>query len=151
LAFSGTVAVVLDWYGMDNHKYLLVYWLWIVFVCHLFAEPEQQRRTLFVNARFFLCFIFLAAAAQKLSSPTYRSGEMFETHLYLDSRFTAFGKLIGVDPSVPDAAQKTMALFRSPLSKPVGNELEFPGTDRARLAALILTWWDAALQLLIGL
>src|SRR5262245_40423930 len=75
---------------------------------------------------FFLCFIFLAAAAQKLSSPTYRSGEMFEYYLYVDSRFTAFGKFIGIDPSVPDAVQKTIALFRSPFLKLVDNELELP-------------------------
>ena len=151
LALSATIVVILDWHIVDNHKYLLLYWLWILFFCHFLAEPEQKRRTLLFNARFFLCFIFLAAAAQKLSSPTYRSGEMFEYYLYVDSRFTAFGKLFGIDPSVPDAVQKQIALFRSPYSKPIDNDLELPGTDRARGAALVLTWWDASLQLLIGL
>ena len=151
LALSATIVVARDWHVVDNHKYLLLYWLWILFFCHFLAEPEQKRRTLLFNARFFLCFIFLAAAAQKLSSPTYRSGEMFEYYLYVDSRFTAFGKLFGIDPSVPDAVQKQIALFRSPYSKPLDNELELPGTDRARATALVLTWWDASLQLLIGL
>jgi len=76
---------------------------------------------------------------------------MFEYYLYVDSRFTAFGKFIGIDPSVPDAVQKTIALFRSPFLKLVDNELELPATPRARVAALVLTWWDASLQLLIGL
>ena len=151
LALSATVVIVHDWHEADNHKYLLLYWLWILFFCHFLAKPKQQRRVLLFNARFFLCFIFLAAAAQKLSSPTYRSGEMFEYYLYVDSRFTAFGKLIGIDPSVPDAAQKRIALFRSSFLKLADNELEVPGTDRARVAGLVLTWWDASLQLLIGL
>ena len=150
LSLSATVVIVLDWYAADNHKYLLLYWLWVLFLCHLFADPEKQRRTILFNARFFLCFIFLAAAVQKLSSPTYRSGEMFEYFLYVDPRFTAFGKLIGIDPSVPDAVQKSLAFFRSPFSQVINNELLLPGCDRARVAALVLTWWDVSLQLLIG-
>src|SRR2546421_4871498 len=114
LSLSGTVVIILDWQAADNHKYLLLYWLWVLFFCHLFGEPEQKRRTLIFNARFFLCFIFLAAAAQKLSSPTYRSGEMFEYFLYVDTRFTAFGKLVGIDPTIPDAVQKSIGFFRSP-------------------------------------
>ena len=150
LSLSGTVVLIQDWHAADNHKYLLLYWLWVLFFCHLFADAEQKRRLLLVNARFFLCFIFLAAAAQKLASPTYRSGEMFEYFLYVDSRFTAFGKLIGIDPSVPDAVQKSIAFFRSPFSQLINNELELPGSDRARVAALVFTWWDVSLQLLIG-
>ena len=151
LSLSAAVVIVLDWHAADNHKYLLLYWLWVLFFCHIFREPAQQRRILFFNARFFLCFIFLAAAAQKLSSPTYRSGEMFEWFLYMDSRFTAFGKLIGIDPSVPDAVQKSVTSFRSPFSQLIDNELNIPGTDRARVAALALSWWDVSLQSLIGL
>lgn len=150
LSVAGTVVIVLDWEGADNHKYLLAYWLWVLFIAHLFAQPEHQQRAVRFNARFFLCFIFLAAATQKLSSPAYRSGEMFEHLLYVDSRFTAFGKLIGIDPSVPDAVQKRIALFRSPLAQVEDNELEIPGSDRARTAALVLTWWDVSFQLLIG-
>ena len=150
LSVSATFVIFRDWHAADNHKYLLVYWLWILFFCHLFREPELQRGTLLFNARFFLCFIFLAAVAQKLCSPTYRSGEMFEWFLYMDSRFTAFGKLIGIDPSVPDAIQKSIAFFKSPFSQLVDNELELSGVDRARVAALVLTWWDVSIQLLIG-
>src|SRR5207248_6383220 len=78
------------------------------------------------------------------------SGEMFEYFLYVDPRFTAFGKLIGIDPSVPDGVQKSIAFFRSPFSQLINNELELPGSDRARVAALAMTWWDVSLQLLIG-
>lgn len=150
LAAAGTFGVILHWEVTDNHKYLLVYWLWVLFVAHLFISPEQQERTIRFNARFFLCLIFLAASTQKLSSPSYRSGEMFEHLLYVDSRFAAFGKLVGVDPSVPDAVKKRIALFRSPFAHVEGNELDIPGSDRAREAALVLTWWDVSLQLSIG-
>jgi hypothetical protein len=150
LAVAGTFGVILRWEVTDNHKYLLVYWLWVLFVAHLFISPERRERTIRCNARFFLCLIFLAASTQKLSSPSYRSGAMFEHLLYVDSRFTAFGKLVGISPQVPDAVKKRIALFRSPFAEVEGNELEIPGSDRARIAALVLTWWDFSLQLLIG-
>ncbi|MEY2602027.1 MAG: hypothetical protein QOJ36_1346 [Verrucomicrobiota bacterium] len=150
LSVAGTIATIVDWERTDNHKYLLDYWLWVLFIAHLFAQPEDSRRTIRFNARFFLCLVFLAASAQKLSSPSYRSGAMFEHYLYTDSRFTAFGKLIGIDPSVPDAVQKRIALLRSPFAEVEGNELQIPGSERARVAALVLTWWDVSLQLLIG-
>jgi len=151
LSIAGTIATIVDWERIDNHKYLLDYWLWVLFIAHLFAEPEVLRRTICFNARFFLCLAFLAASGQKLSSPSYRSGAMFEHYLYTDSRFTAFGKLIGIDPSVPDAVQKRIALLRSPFAQVEGNELQIPGSERARVAALVLTWWDLSLQLIMGL
>ncbi len=150
LSLAGTIVIILDWEGADNHKYLLVYWLWAVFIAHLFAQPADQRRMVRFNARFFLCLVFLAASAQKISSPSYRSGAMFEHLLYVDSRFTAFGKLMGISPDVPDAVTKRIALLRSPFAQVEDNELEIPGSDRARVAALALTWWDVSLQLLIG-
>jgi len=150
LSVAGTIATILDWERVDNHKYLLDYWLWVLFIAHLFAQSGDSCRIIRFNARFFLCLVFLAASAQKLSSSSYRSGAMFEHYLYTDSRFTAFDKLIGIDPSVPDAVLKRIALLRSPFAEVEGNDLEIPGSERARVAALVLTWWDVSIQLLIG-
>jgi hypothetical protein len=150
LALAGTITTVLDWERIDNHKYLLDYWLWVLFVVHLFHQPERQQRIIRFSARFFLCLIFFAASAQKLASPTYRSGEMFEHYLYVDSRFKAFGKLIGIDPSTCDAVKKRIMFLRSPFAEVEGNEIQVSGSDRARVAALVMTWWDVFLQLLIG-
>ena len=150
LALAGTVTTILTWERVDNHKYLLDYWLWILFVVHLCPQADRQQRILLFNARFFLCLIFLAASAQKLASPSYRSGEMFEHYLYVDQRFAAFGKLIGIDPSVTDAAKKRVMFLRSPFVEVPGNEINIPGSQRAHVVALVMTWWDVSLQLAIG-
>jgi hypothetical protein len=150
LALSGTITTIHEWERTDNHKYLLDYWLWVLFIVHLFSQPEQQQRIIRFSARFFLCLIFLAASAQKLASPTYRSGEMFEHYLYVDTRFKAFGKLIGIDPSVADAVKRRIMFLRSPFAEVKGNEVHITGSDRARVAALAMTWWDVSLQLAIG-
>ena len=150
LALAGTITTIVGWERIDNHKYLLDYWLWVLFIVRLFSQLEQQRRILLFSARFFLCLIFLAASAQKLSSPSYRSGEMFEYYLYVDARFKAFGKLIGIDPSAPDAVKRRIMFLRSPFAEVEGNEVHVAGSDRAHVAALAMTWWDASFQLLIG-
>jgi hypothetical protein len=150
IALAGTVTIVLTWEQVDNHKYLLVYWTWVLFVAQLFAQPEQQKRALLFNARFFLCLIFLAASAQKLASPSYRSGEMFEHYIYVDPRFAAFGKLIGVHPDVGDDVTRRIMFLRSPFADVEGNDIHIEGSDRARTAAIAMTWWDLGLQLSIG-
>ena len=150
LALAGTTVTILDWERVDNHKYLLDYWLWVLFIVHLFGQPERQQRVIRFNARFFLCLIFLAAASQKLSSPSYRSGAMFEHYLYVDARFTAFDKLIGINPSVSDAVKKQLMFLRSPFAEVEGNEIHIAGSDRSRAAALAMTWWDVSVQFLIG-
>ncbi len=96
IASTGTCALLDDWSVADNHKYLLVYWLWVLTIAQSFSDPASRDRVLTSNARFFLVFIFLAAALQKLCSPTYMSGAMFELRLLLDERFRAFAHLMGV-------------------------------------------------------
>lgn len=150
LALAGTISIIVEWEGIDNHKYLLAYWLWVLFVVNLFAQPERQQRIILFNARFFLCLIFLAASAQKLSSPSYRSGAMFEHYLYVDPRFAGFGKLIGVDPAAGEAVKKRIMFLRSPFADVEGNDIHLAGSDRARVAALAMTWWDVSLQFAIG-
>src|SRR5256885_11386477 len=51
LALSATVVTILGWAITDNHKYLLLYWLWVVLFCHAAVDPDQKRRVLIFNAR----------------------------------------------------------------------------------------------------
>src|SRR5690606_36454416 len=61
LAASATYALVRDWSVADNHKYLLVYWLWVMAFVFGFPDEDDRERVIVANARFFLIFIFLAA------------------------------------------------------------------------------------------
>jgi hypothetical protein len=150
LAIIATWALVGRWYVSDNHKYLLVYWLWVVTIASWFGPGPEADRILRINARFFLVFIFLGAALQKWFSPRYMSAEMFEMCLLLDGRFRAFAHLVGIDKSVTDAALLNYTTLKSPLSKVINNELLLPATDRSRLVALTLTWYDLLVQVFIG-
>jgi len=148
LAGVGTLALLQHWYVADNHKYLLVYWLWVVTLASLY---EQRRdKLLLFNARFFLVFIFLGAALQKLFSARYMSGEMFEMLLLVDERFRAFSHLVGIDKSLADAAVLSYATLQSPLTEVIDNEIRLPATAHSRLVALAVTWYDLLVQALIG-
>jgi hypothetical protein len=151
IAGASTLGLLSDWYGADNHKYLLAYWLWVIALAHA-VKPRDFGETLLVtNARFFVVFIFLGAALQKFFSPSYMSGEMFETLLLLDERFRAFAALAGIDLVIPDAAGKAVFLLKSPMSIVENNELIFPSNDRVNFVARLITWYDIYVQVAIGL
>ena len=153
LAVVGTLVLARHWYTADNHKYLLVYWLWVVTIAsHLGAAADADAdKVLLFNARFFLVFIFLGAALQKWLSSRYMSGEMFEMFLLLDERFRAFAHLVGIDKSVANAALLSYTTLQSPLTEVVNNEILLPATDHSRFVALAITWYDFWVQVLIGL
>jgi hypothetical protein len=150
LAAVGTLILVQHWYAADNHKYLLVYWLWVITIASYLGPDAGARKVLLFNARFFLVFIFLGAALQKWLSSRYMSGEMFEMCLLLDGRFRAFSHLVGIDKSVADAALLKYTTLQSPLSEVVNNELLLPATDRSRFVAWAVTWYDLLVQIFIG-
>jgi len=150
IAASGTCALLEDWSVADNHKYLLVYWLWVLTIAQSFTDPASRDRVLTSNARFFLVFIFLAAVLQKLSSPTYMSGAMFELRVLLDERFRAFAHLMGVDGGLQDRAGMMMTTLKSPLLVVDDNRLNLGSSDLVRKLAVAITWYDLVVQILIG-
>ena len=151
LSLVSTFALIQDWSSADNHKYLLAYWLWVVTIATSVRDEETAEAVLIWHARFFLIFVFLVAAFQKLFSPTYMSGEMFELKLMLDDRFKAFGHLLGFDKSIADAARMTMAKLKSPLNEFEGHAVLLPANDTSRYLAQLITWYDLLVQFAIGL
>ena len=150
IATTGTCALLEDWSVADNHKYLLTYWLWILTIAQSFPDQASKERILTANARFFLVFIFLAAVLQKVCSPTYMSGEMFELRLLLDDRFRAFAHLMGVDGSLIDRAAMTMTTLKSPVVAIDDNRLNLASSDLVRRLAIAITGYDLVIQILIG-
>ena len=151
LSIVNTMALLQDWASADNHKYLLVYWLYVVTLATAVKDEKLAQSLLTWHARFFIVFVFLVAALQKTFSPTYMSGEMFELKLLLDERFKAFGHLLGFDKSLADAARLTIARLKSPLTEFEGNAVLLPANDLSRRLALLITWYDLLVQFAIGL
>lgn len=150
LAVSATAVLISDWSVFDNHKYLLTYWLWVVAIATYAQQFDMGQSVLTWHARLFLVFIFLMAAVQKMASPTYMSGEMFEIKLLLDSRFAAFAQLAGIDPELLSKVHLELSSLRSPLTEFPDNARLISSNDHVRWVALAITWYDLLIQIAIG-
>ena len=93
LAIATGWAVVHDWPYADNHRYLLFYWCFAVFLALLSTEPE---RAMARSGRLLIGLTFAFAVLWKgVLSPDYRDGRFFRVTLLTDGRFAAATKLIG--------------------------------------------------------
>ncbi len=151
LSIVNTYALLDAWYIADNHKFLMVYWIYVVTLAVSVSNRELAEKILVWHGRFFLVFVFCMAALQKALSPTYMSGEMFEMRLLIDERFRAFGHLFGVDKATSGAAYDLAERLKNPLAEFDGNAAILPTTDHTRMLSLIITWYDVIIQLAIGL
>ena len=150
LSAASTTALLDNWSQADNHKYLFTYWVW---VCALafWAGPSESSDAVFKwHARFFVIFVFLAAAAQKAFSPTYMSGEMFELKVLLDDRFKAFAYLMGVDKTLLENVRLEFFSMKTPLTVYDDNTRAISSSDWIRTLSLWITWYDLIVQVLIG-
>lgn len=151
LSVAHSIVLLDNWMFADNHKYLMVYWLYVVTIALVISGRFDADKYLMAVARFFIVFIFCVAALQKSLSPTFTSGEMFELNLLLDSRFTAFGHLFGVDQNSAEASRRIVASLKSPFVEIEGNAVVLPSTDWTRTLAQLITWYDVIIQFMIGL
>ncbi len=148
-AFTGARIVAL-WQDVDNHKFILFYWLCCMALAHAVREQALQERVVVFNARFFLVFIMLGAVAQKLASPTYMDSSFFEYELLVDTRFRGFAALFGVDPKIPVQARELLELLRNPYVQVEGNAIQVETGPVLPALAVFVTWYDLLIQVVIG-
>ena len=150
LAAIATASLTWVWTIADNREWLFVYWLWVAFLAVAVRDEPLAERVLRSSARFFIVFVFLTAAFQKASSPTYMSGEMFEFKLLNDSRFTTFSQLLGVDTSISVAAKLAFSQLESATIEFADNTVLVPSTDWVHTLAMAIMWYDLLIQVAIG-
>lgn len=150
LAVIGTVVLVYNWHPVDNHKFLLAYWLWVLFLATLVQREEDAESILRFNARFFLAFVFLMASAQKLASSSYVDGSFFELTVLTDSRFEGFMKLFGFEADIFSKSNYLHDLVRSRLHTVENGTVILPTNPGIALAGTLITWWDVLVQIAIG-
>jgi hypothetical protein len=150
LSVAATLSLIEERDLADNHKYLLCYWLWVMCIAHIPNDSELQNRIIRFNARFFLIFIFLGAAVQKFLSATYMSGVMFELELLLDSRFSAFAHLVGIDHALGDESLRRFLLLQNPYVQVIDNQVKLSSNSYVDHIAKLITFYDFYVQVAIG-
>jgi hypothetical protein len=142
--------IAVQWQDVDNHKFILFYWLLSMTLAHAVLDPELKQNIVLFNARFFLIFIMLGAVAQKLSSASYMDASFFEFELLFDRRFRGFVTLFGIDPNIPAQARELLDVLKGPYAEVEGNVLQImPGIGLPLLAKFV-TWYDLIIQAIIG-
>jgi hypothetical protein len=131
-----------NWYLIDNHKYLITYWCLALACC---ARLPDRERALRLNARLLIGLAFLFATFWKISSPDYADTSFFHHALMMDPRFSVVARFVGgLSPemiSYNTKAVRTLLTYDSQLASVALH-------DGPRMAALarFMTIWTIAIE-----
>ncbi len=137
----------LFWYSIDNHKYLITYWLLCVVIA--LANIEVADRILRTNARLLIGLCFGFAVAWKIMGGQYSDGSFLKYTLLLDSRAEVMTTLF-CDIELRDlrANRSLVSLLTRYPEEGLGMTLcSNSSVDRL---ATCLSWWTLAIELIIA-
>lgn len=137
----------LNWYIIDNHKYLMTYWC-LALCCSL--SLSDSRRAIFINAKLLTAFCFGFAVLWKVISPDYLNGTAFHYLLLTDPRFAQIGKLLGgTTDQIYTYNQMVIGQFVALESIVPTITLQSPGG--LLLLAKIITWWTITVEVILAI
>ena len=87
------VPVAQDWFAVDNHAFMRVYWTLAIAVAASFERPKEEFAR---NARQLIGLVFLFATLWKaLLSPDFTDGRFLRFTFMTDSRFAEWSEGVG--------------------------------------------------------
>lgn len=136
-----------NWYEIDNHKYLTIWWS-LALYCSLLTE--NPREALATQGRWLVGLCFGFAVLWKVIAPDYLTGSFFRMELLADGRFDDLARLVG---GVPQYSLK-FNLLRLAELKSFDSTLEsvqLASGPRVPLLATFMTWWTIIIELVLAL
>ncbi|HSL82215.1 MAG TPA: hypothetical protein VLF66_05530, partial [Thermoanaerobaculia bacterium] len=105
LVLAGILAAgyLREWYTVDNHKWLFVYWCLALGLALVTREP---RAALAVSARWLVAACFVFATAWKVLSPDFLDGSFFHFAFLTDLRLEWAAEVLGGLPEGAGAANR---------------------------------------------
>jgi len=136
-----------EWYAIDNHKYLYVYWCLALALALRTGEP---RGPLAVSARWLVAACFLFATLWKILSPDFLDGTFFHYALLTDLRLQWAGELFGGLSAEVSAANRreleTLVGYSAQVSP-----VELRSSPAVATAAGVMAWATLAVEGLVAL
>ncbi len=122
---------------IDNHEFLLAYWLLALGLSRLVPDAPAGLAT---SARLLVGGAFAFAVLWKAASPEYLRGDAFHGYLLLDPRFAGLGA--AVSDLTLDGSQRTRVIARALeiVADPTVWIAEPDAPGVGRLAALMTAW-----------
>lgn len=142
-----TVALILNWFSSDNHKYLETYWAFAMF-CICAAPQAERAEVLAVNGRWLLALCMILSVFWKVTSSSFTSGAFFEFTLLTDGRFETFASWFGHVPR-PNLIQNEEAVKAMVMGYVDGIDLDnvrLEKTAALKTLAKCITWWTIAIE-----
>jgi hypothetical protein len=131
-----------EWYSIDNHQYLLIYWA-VAIMLAVRVAAQHFAIVLGRTAVLMIGSVMLLATAQKAQSPEFRSGSFFEYTFLTDDRFEPLTFwTTGLPRGTAQAHTKMMNRFKEPAtsSDDRPQRLQLTSNNRIRQASIVLTW-----------
>lgn len=135
-----------EWYAVDNHKWLFVYWCLALGLALLGSEP---RATLAVSARWLVAACFVFATAWKVLSPDFLDGSFFHYAFLTDLRLEWAAELFGGLPEGAGAANRRALEAAVSFSAGVA-AVDLQSSPRVAAAARVLAWGTLAIEALVA-
>jgi hypothetical protein len=136
-----------EWYAVDNHKWLFVYWCLALGLALATREP---RAALAVSARWLVAACFVFATAWKVLSPDFLDGSFFHYAFLTDLRLEWAAELLGGLPAGAGAANRRAVEAAVAYSAEV-SAVDLESTPGVAAAARALAWGTLAIEALVAL
>lgn len=136
-----------DWAWIDNHKYLMSYW---VLVCLLCLRSPRPGAVLAHNARWLIGLAFAFAVLWKLLAGQYLDGSFLHYTFLADDRLSFAARWLG-GLSPDQLAHNRFLETDLALNPQGGGSVPFETTDRMRMVALISSYWTLFIEGLVAL
>lgn len=134
------------WYSIDNHKYLIMYWVLACLSSFYFADPAGALRLM---ARRFLALVFVAATLWKLTSGEFLNGAFPNIMFVFDPRLSP------LVPAISQLSGGELARFRQEWSSVVQSgataAVLVPMNEAYRTFGLLMGWATLLVEGTLGL
>src|SRR5688500_16719586 len=135
------------WPLLDNHRYLINYWILALGFCFVAPDPDRAIAT---SGRVFIGLTFLLALVQKFLSPDYLDGTYFHFQMLKDSSFTALVESIGgLSPEVQQRNYQALAGLQAHDAQAA--PVQLTTSPSLQPLASALTWWTLGIEAVIAI
>jgi hypothetical protein len=135
-----------DWAWIDNHKYLMSYW---VLACALALASPRPGELLAHNARWLIGLAFAFAVVWKLVAGQYLDGSFLHYTFLGDDRLAFAARWMGGVASDQLAHNRAMETELA-LNPHLGGIAQFFTTPQMRLVALVSSYWTLFIEALVA-
>ncbi len=140
------VVISQQWYRLDNHKYLIAYWM---LSCGLALNTSEPAAVMRWSAQRLIGLAFAFATVQKILGGEYLNGSFFHAAFLTDSRFKTLAAVCG-GLSRDALNENTEILQHLKLFPGEGASGLFNSSIALGTTALIISYWTLIIEGLVA-